>query len=282
MHTSLDCLPCFIRQAIDVARLVSKNPQEHEQILRHVLATTSEMDLSITPVEIGQYIHQYVRTITGISDPYTDIKKKFNDLALSLYPELKQTIEQSDHPIETAVRLAIAGNIIDYGTQSKVDDSLLHEAIDHALKEPLLGDISLFVEHINQANVILYLLDNAGEIVFDRLLIEQLPSEKITAVVKSGPIINDSTIHDAAYIKLTDIIPVIENGDTAPGTLLHRCSKHFIEQFERADLVIAKGQGNYESLNDVTKNIFFILKAKCSVIAEYLDCQQGNLILKHN
>jgi uncharacterized protein with ATP-grasp and redox domains len=132
------------------------------------------------------------------------------------------------------------------------------------------------------AQNILYLVDNAGEIAFDRLLIEQLPTEKITVVVKGKPVINDATMEDAEFVGLTDIVEVIDNGSDAPGTILETCSQNFRDRFEEADLVIAKGQGNYETLSDLDKNIFFILKAKCPVIARDIGCEIGDMILCHN
>ena len=129
------------------------------------------------------------------------------------------------------------------------------------------------------AQDILYLADNAGEIVFDRLLIEQLPMQKITVVVKGFPIINDATMEDAVAAGLTEIVSVIDNGSDAPGTILEICSDAFVSRFEQADLIITKGQGNYETLSDIDKNIYFILKAKCPVIASDLGCPIGQMVL---
>ena len=123
------------------------------------------------------------------------------------------------------------------------------------------------------------LTDNAGEIVFDRLLIEQLPAENITVVVRGKPVINDAMMEDASIAGLPQIVEVINNGSDAPGTILESCSEKFRHRFEKADLIIAKGQGNYETLSDVDKNIFFLLKVKCPVIAEHLGCEIDAIIL---
>jgi uncharacterized protein with ATP-grasp and redox domains len=137
-----------------------------------------------------------------------------------------------------------------------------------------------FGKAVNESESILYLADNAGEIVFDRLLIEQMPTEKVTVAVKGSPVINDATIEDAIHAGLPQIVDVIENGSDAPGTILENCSQAFRDHFAKADLVVAKGQGNYETLSDVNKNIFFILKAKCPVISRNIGCEVGEMILQ--
>jgi len=282
MKTYFDCIPCFVRQTLEAVRFATNDQAVQEQVLRKVLSVASEMDLRTSPPVMGQRIHRLIRTLTGRDDPYRRVKDKFNRLALQWYHQLKPRVDNADDAMETAARLAIAGNIIDFGVNSRLDDSSLHDAIDHALTAEIVGSFDTFREAVGSAENILYLADNAGEIVFDRLLIEQIPVEKVTVVVKGQPVINDATITDAQTSGLTDLIEVVENGSDAPGTILAECSQEFQRRFERADLVIAKGQGNYETLSDVDQNIFFMLKVKCPVIATHLDCQVGDLILRTN
>lgn len=281
MKTYFDCMPCFIRQALDAAKLATDDEQIHEQVVREVLRLASDLDMSQSPPAIGQQIHRLIRELVGEDDPYHRIKKRFNDLALKLYPELRKQIVGSQDRLETAIRLAIAGNIIDFGVNSSVDESDLHKAIS----ESLVADfdnlhLESFRDAVGQAEDIFYLADNAGEIVFDRLLIEQLPYEKVTVVVKGKPVINDATMEDAGAAGLTRIVEVIDNGSDAPGTILESCSEEFRRRFADADLIIAKGQGNYETLSDVEKDMFFILKVKCPVIAQHLGCEVGQMILR--
>ena len=225
-------------------------------------------------------IHRMIKKLTGVQDAYLQVKNRFNKLALEMYPELRERITNSNEPLETAVRLAIAGNIIDLGVKTGLAESEIEETITKSLTDPLQAKhLGKFKNATNQAKDILYLGDNAGEIVFDRLLIELLPKENITFVVKAHPIINDATIEDALIAGLTDIVNVIDNGSDAPGTILENCSQDFQHRFEKADLIIAKGQGNYETLSDVNKNIFFILRAKCPVVARHLGCEIGSMIL---
>lgn len=280
MNTYFDCIPCFLRQAIDLARFVTDDQAIHEKVIREVLREVSTMDLSDTPPAMGQRIHTLVRQLTNNRDPYRQIKDTYNRFALGLYDEMKQKINAADNPFDAAVRLAIAGNIIDFGPQSH----LTHQQVTHAIDECFTAALPrAAVTRLNQAirdaQSILYLADNAGEIVFDRLLIEQLPHNRVTVAVKAGPIINDATIEDAQAVGLTQLVEVIDNGSDAPGTILADCSQAFRQRFHQADLIIAKGQGNYETLSNVNATIFFLLKAKCPVIAGHLDMPLGSLVL---
>jgi len=281
MRSYLDCIPCFVRQSLEAARLVTSDEQICEQVVRRVLILAAEMDLNQSPPAMGGEIHRVIRQVTGKDDPYKEIKQKFNTLALRLYPDMKRIIAASAKPLETAVRLAIAGNIIDFGVSSSLKTAEVEETIEDSLKADFdMSGLEDFSAAVKKAEEILYLCDNAGEIVFDRLLIEQLPHEKITCAVKGSPVINDATMEDAVIAGLTEMVQVIENGSDNPGTIPKACSEDFRNRFDRADLVIAKGQGNYETLSDVDKNIFFVLKAKCPVIARHLGCQVGTMVLR--
>ena len=283
MKTYFDCIPCLVRQALDSVRFTTDDENTVEQVMREVLCLACKMDLRQSPPAMAQKIHRAIRKLTGVQDPYLQTKNRFNKLALQMYPELKERVETSAEPFETAVRLAIAGNIIDLGVKTGLAESEVEKNITRSLTDPLDTEaVQEFSKATARAKDILYLADNAGEIVFDRLLIEQLPYENITFVVKARPVINDATMEDAQIAGLTDIVDVIDNGSDAPGTILETCSETFRRRFDKSDLVIAKGQGNYETLSDVDKNIFFILRAKCPVIARHLGCEIGNLVLAKN
>ena len=283
MRIYLDCIPCFVRQVLDSVKMTTDDEQIHEKVLREALHLASKMDLHQSPPAMAQKIHRFIRELTGVQDPYLQVKNRFNKFALKMYPDMKDRIETSADPLETAVRLAIAGNIIDLGVKSGLAESQVERTITGSLTESLDMDaLEEFRNATAEAKDILYLGDNAGEIVFDRLLIEQLACKNITFVVKAGPIINDATMQDAEMTGLTDTVSVIDNGSDAPGTILESCSEDFRSRFAGADLVIAKGQGNYETLSDADKNIFFVLKAKCPVIAQHLGCEIGCLVLTKN
>ena len=283
MRTYLDCIPCLCRQALDAARFATDDESIHSQVLCRALVAAGEMDMRQSPPAMARQMHHVIAALTGAHDPYVKIKAHSNRGALRLYPDLSRRVTDAADPLAAGVRMAIAGNIIDFGAASSVDDALITRTIAEAWNAPLLGgSIDEFREAIAGARDILYLGDNAGEIVFDRLLIEQLPAERITYVVKAAPIINDVTLADAELVGLTDIVEVIDNGSDAPGTVLETCSEAFRRRFAAADLIISKGQGNYEGLSDARVDIFFLLKVKCQVIARDLDCEKGSMVLKRS
>ena len=257
MKTYYDCIPCLIRQTIDAANFATPDETIHDQVLRRVLLTMSNMDLHESPPLMGQRIHRIIRTLSGNDDPYKQLKDHFNQFALELYPELKKRIINSANPLKTAARVSIAGNLIDFGASSRVDRSLIYKTIEQSISAHIFGDIDTMLHAVDSAENILYLGDNAGEIVFDRLFIEELPLNKITFVVRGNPVINDVTLSDAEDTGLSSLVDVIANGSDAPGTLLEECSEDFRRRFFGADLIISKGQGNYETLNDIPKKIFF-------------------------
>jgi len=280
MKTYFDCIPCAIRQVLDSVRMITDDETVHEQIVREVLMLWQDMDMRQSPPAIAQRVHRIVRRITGVTDPYLEIKERYNRLALKMVRELEQKVAASADPIETAIRLAIAGNIIDFGVNSTVNEDMVAETISRSLTDPLdLEAVADFKEAIDQAQDILYLADNAGEIVFDRLLIEQMPREKVTLTVRGAPILNDVLRADAEMVGLTELVEVIDNGADVPGTILELCSDAFRQRFEQADLIISKGQGNFETLNDSDRDIFFLLRPKCAVLARHLNCELGRQVV---
>lgn len=269
MKTSIDCIPCFVRQALQATRFVSVYPSVHEGVLREILRCLAALDLDQPPPLVGQMIHRKLRELTGNHDPYKDIKERHNRLALGLLPELREKVKRSSDPLKTSVRLAITGNIVDLGAKSGLTEDEVRSSIARTLSEPFHVDIEHLRREIDRASSILYLADNAGEIVFDRLLIEELPLERVTVAVRGGPVINDATMDDACAAGLHEIVRVIDNGSDAPGTILDDCSLEFQRHFNEADLIIAKGQGNYETLSEESANIFFLFRIKCSVVASH-------------
>lgn len=270
MKSSLDCVPCHVRQSLDASRAVTDDPAVHEQMLKEMLRWTAEMDTDLSPPVLGQRLHRRLREVTGIADPYRADKDRHNEMGRRLLPELRQRIDTADDPFGMAVKLAIAGNIIDLGVSGEVPDGALRTSVEQALAEPAHGLVDELRRDIQRAGDILFLADNCGEIVFDRLLIEQFPLERVTVAVRGLPILNDATMVDAETVGLTELVEVVDNGSDAPGTILDACSPAFRRRFEAADLIIAKGQGNFESLSDVKAPIYFLFKVKCGVVAEHV------------
>jgi uncharacterized protein with ATP-grasp and redox domains len=197
MKTSIDCIPCFVRQTLEAARFVSDYPSVHEGVLREILRCLAGLDLDRPPPFVGQMIHRKLRELTGNPDPYRDAKIRHNRIALRLLPELKEIVRKSEDPLKTAALLAITGNVIDLGAHGDLTEDDVRSAIARTFSEPFHIDIEHLRREISKASHILYLAENAGEIVFDRLLIEEMPVERVVVAVRGGPVINDAVMCDA-------------------------------------------------------------------------------------
>jgi hypothetical protein len=277
MHTYLDCYPCFVRQALDAARQLGADERKQKAVVEGVLELLKGIDLSFTPPQIGDQVHRLVRQELGDSDPYRSFKETATREALALLPRLRRVLEEAEDPLETGVRLSIAGNIIDAGIHSSYE---LWPTVERVLSQPFaVEDMDPLRRSLANAPKVLYLADNAGETVFDRLLIECLEAPVVYAV-KGSPILNDATIEDAQMAEVDRVAELLGTGSNAPGTILERCSKPFQQVFAEAPLVIAKGQANYETLSERGSKVFFLLQAKCPVIAGDLGVPVGGLVLR--
>jgi damage-control phosphatase, subfamily I len=279
MTTSSACLPCFVRQAVEAVGFCVPDEDRRVPILRRLLADLSTADWHTSPVAVAQQLHRRIRQATGDADPYHALKDGMNRLALEMLPGMFQDARFDENPRMAIVRLAVAGNLIDSGAKTGMTETNVREALCRANREPLYGPAIALFEAAEHAQRILFLADNAGEIVFDRALIEILPSKKITVAVRGSPVLNDATMEDAQVAGLTGLTPIITNGSDAPGTILEDCSAEFRRVYEDSDLIIAKGQGNYESLAATTKHIFFLLRVKCPLVAAQVGAKAGDMIV---
>jgi damage-control phosphatase, subfamily I len=277
MRTYLDCLPCFLSQALRAARIATDDEALIKRVLDEVGRMLGDLPLESTPPESGRRIYQKVGEITGNRDPFRVLKDEGTREALALYPSLKGRVEASSDRLATAIRLAIAGNVIDFGPNRAFD---LEREIDMTLeKEPAIWDYPAFIDALPGAHEILYIGDNAGECVFDRILIEEL-NKLVIYVVREVPVINDATYEDAVQAGIDQAATIVSSGTDAPGTILHTCSSEFRKIYNQAEFTISKGQGNYEALSGERRPIFFFLKAKCRVIADDIGVQEGDIVLK--
>jgi uncharacterized protein with ATP-grasp and redox domains len=277
MKTNLDCYPCFLRQALDAARMAGAREDQQRQVMTQVLQVLRGFDPDHSPAQMAYCIHHVVRGELGVLDLFREAKEASTREALALYPRLKGLVLDASDPLDTAVRLSIAGNIIDLGALREYD---LTETIERVQTQPFaINDLGSFRENLARVENILYLADNAGETVFDRVLIELL-ERPVTYAVKSGPILNDAVHRDAQSAGLEPVTTIVETGSDAPGTILDLCSSEFRQLFDRADLIIAKGQANYETLSDTQAPLFFLLQIKCPVIAQDLGVPIKSIVLK--
>lgn len=279
MRTYLDCLPCFLQQALRAARIATDDEKKIKRVMDEVGMMLREIPLHNTPPQSARLIYRKIGEITGDTDPYREIKKESTRRALSLYPELKKRVEASSDRLLKAVRVAIAGNVIDFGANWHFD---LDAEIDSILeKEFAILDFEEFKERLSVADEILYIGDNAGECVFDRILIEEM-NRPVTYVVRDVPIINDATHDDAVQAGIDRVAAIVSSGTDAPGAILERCSAEFKEMVAESSFIISKGQGNYEALSMEPGPIFFLLKIKCRIIAEDIGVDEGDIVLKAN
>lgn len=270
MRTQIDCIPCFLRQTLDACRQVTTDQVAIEATMREVLAAAANFDYSKPPPAMGQIIHRVLRQHIGHPDPYLEVKKQSTEYALRFAPKAQSLIDASEQPFETAVRFAIAGNILDFAVCSDWDegriDNSLEGALEHQIDTEAVHDLQ---ERISVAESVLILGDNAGETVFDRLLIECFPGQpKVTYAVKGSPVINDATLEDACHAGIDRVARLIHNGNDAPGTIIEQASPLLLDCFGNADVVIAKGQANFETLSVSTRSVDFLTQIKCPVIAE--------------
>jgi uncharacterized protein with ATP-grasp and redox domains len=244
------------------------------------------MDLNQSPPEIAQRIHRRLRELAGAADPYREAKEWQNRIAMELIPKFRAEVKAAQNPLLMAARLAIAGNVIDMGSNGNLTEADVRQSLSKALTEPFFGEEERFVQAIAQAKSVLYLADNAGEIAFDKLLVEQIikqvPPERVTLVVRGAPVLNDATLIDVHTVGIDQIVEAIANGSDAPGSILNDCSEDFRHRFAEADLIIAKGQGNFETLSNNPSNIFFLFKVKCAVIANLVNQPLGMQMLIHS
>ncbi len=266
-----------MRQALEASRMATDDESKQEEILRKVALELSKVRFDSVPPEIAHVVHSVVREVSGNEDPYSELKKKYNQIAMEMYPDLKRRVEKSEDRLLTAAKIAIAGNIIDFGPGHFFD---LNETIEETLRMDLaVNHFDKFKSELEKSNTIYYLGDNAGEIVFDRILLEELGDRQFVYVVKGGPIINDATEKDAKFAGINKIAKIEKVSSGALGTGPERNSKEFVDILKSADLVISKGQGNYESLSEADANIFFMFRAKCPVLAKDAGVDVGSTVI---
>lgn len=276
----MGCYPCFLRQA-ELALGHTNLDEEHKHIImRSVMEALKKIDPKDSPAAASTIMHRKIREMVGY-DPFSIIKMKYNNYALQMHSDLATIISDSKDRLEAAARLAIAGNVIDFGIYRAVD---IGATVRRALDEPLdVDNYAEFKEAVSTHKEILYLLDNAGEIVFDMLLITelQLMGKIVCAVVRGEPVINDCTMSDAKHVALTTMCKVLDNRSDAVGTVIEEMPEPLRKaMLASSTLVISKGQANFETLYDRSgPNTFFLFQSKCEVISLQLGLPKGAMLL---
>lgn len=274
------CVPCFVKQALTTAQMATKDERVHERVLREVLRRMADrIDLSLSPAHLSTWAARIAAEVMGVEDPYLDVKREFNELGLRMYPRLRKIVREADDPLYVALKLAAAGNVIDFGAGTPYR---IEEEIEEVLEVGFaLDQYEAFRERLGETNELVYILDNAGEIVFDKLLMEELRRRgirRITAIVKSKPILNDATREDAEMVGLGELAEIIETGTGYLGLPVDLSPTEVIGRVRKASLVISKGQANFETLDELDAEIFFILKAKCPIVAGRIGVKEGDMV----
>lgn len=282
MH--LECFECDRKQMKKISAFLHLNPKKEQQLISLAENCLQTCDMAKTNPEIMGALWKHVETITGTNNPYKEIKSSYNQLVLSMSDRLDTLIRQSVNPLEYALKLAIAGNLIDFAAKHTFDETTLTELLSH------ISETELAVNHskelfraIQNSRTLLYLGDNCGEIVLDKLFIlllkDYFPNLKVFYGVRGEPIVNDVTLEDADEVRMWEAAEIVSNGDGSLGTVLHRTSEAFQKCFADADTVLCKGQGNYEGLSDCSRgNLFFLFMAKCDLIAAPLGIRKMSIV----
>lgn len=281
MISDYRCFFCFARAFERLLTESQLTPKQKNQFTSTMASLYLQNANEFSAPWYASQLHREYKKVTGIQDPYLQEKKTSNDWAKQMYPDLKKIIIESEDPFQTALRLSIAGNIMDYAVGNQFD---LVETIQQVMSADFAIDDSLSLKNaLSEANSVLYLGDNCGEIVFDKLFIEHIMHPNLIYAVRGEPVINDATLDDAYDIGMDQVADVISNGHGAPSTLIEYCSDEFIKSFDNADVIISKGQGNLEGLYHKTnKQVYFLLMIKCEVIAHALKVRRGDFVVIKN
>ena len=277
MQTYSGCYLCILNQSQNALDLMGTDETTRLLITRQIAGILRDFDPAYSPSNLIYATNQMLCTIAGNADPYQGMREAGMAQALAVLPRLERLVADADDPLDVAIRLSIAGNIIDVIPGQTYD---LWKVVEQSLKEPYTGEgLEAFRHALGSAKQVLYLADNAGESVFDRLLIEQI-NQPVVYAVKSGPILNDTTQADAVRAGIDHVARIVCNGSYGPGTILEKCSEEFLDLYQAADLIISKGQANYETLSEEGERVFFLMKVKCPVIGHHLGAPVGSHLLQ--
>lgn len=275
-----ECIPCLLKQGLTTLQLATGDTDLQIQGLKEIIKLMPSLLELPTPPHIGRVIHNLPKVITENPDPYSKVKKEYTNIALNLYPTLKEKVRSSKDPLLTAIKISAVGNTIDFARGFDFD--LIKEIEVSLEKEFAINDYEEFKIDIHKIDKILYLADNAGETVFDRVLIEEINEEfgdrKVLYAVRSVPVINDATRQDAIDAGIANVAEIIDSGTDAPSAIPEYCSAEFRELFFKSQLILSKGQGNYEGISEIRIPIYFLFKIKCPPLAQAFDLEVGDLV----
>jgi len=275
-----ECYFCHTRTVEKLIQKFNPSPETAEDFLRSINQLFGK-EWETTNPYLATKIHRLAKEKLNVADLYKEEKYNANKVLLDHYDQWKTLITESSNPFRTAAKLAVIGNVIDYAAHSLNEDNLVGQIRQLTSEELAVDETEELFARLQKADSVFYIGDNAGEVVFDKLFIETINHPNITFAVRGFPVINDITLDDAKQTGIDKLCKVISNGYDAPSTLLKHCSAEFMEAYNNADIIIAKGQGNFEGLMDEKKeNLFFMLMAKCDPIAGMLGVTKGDMLVR--
>ena len=277
MKTYPKCYDCIVRQTVNAVLLNEDDESIQIQTIQKVISKLAQMDAKLSPSEIAGETNRVIRDSLGVIDLYKDEKDASHQHALNYQDDLRELILKGQDRLERGLKVSAAGNIIDI--VHAVDYDLWEEVEKTVSQELQGGGLEAFRKELNGAPHLLYLADNVGETIFDRVFIETLDIP-VKYVVKSGPVLNDATLEYAVAAGIDQVAEVVETGSWAPGTVLSQSTPDFQKLFLESPLVLSKGQANYETMDEQGDKVFFLLRTKCPVLSDLLDIPVGNLVLK--
>jgi uncharacterized protein with ATP-grasp and redox domains len=279
MRTTLDCLPCFLHQGLALARVIDPADERlHRGIVRAWAGWLAQADLEPPPPALAARLYALAGEISGREDPFQEIKREANTRLMELYPRLEKRVAEHEDPLLAALGFSIIGNYIDEGVKFDYDWQL---ALDQEGFDGLGNhDYKTFQAGLHQGANVFVIGDNAGEIVTDKLLVSRLLEKgcRVQYAVRGGAVINDATYADAREVGMTRMCRVLTTGTAAPGALLDECSAEFRQALDQADMVVSKGQGNFEALGGRYPGVFFAFKVKCEPVSRYLEVPMGRSV----
>ena len=288
MKLNMNCILCNIRQVLTVTAFAHSSSEKQEQVIRDVLGYLATTEYNRSNPEVIRGTWEIITRYLEDRDPYRKIKVFYNEKLLALVPALRRQIAEAPDPFSAALKMAVAANLIDFAATAAIDDQLLLNRLKQARTEVFaVDDSQSLYSQLGPARSLLYLGDNCGEIVVDKLFIEQIKKEfprlQVYFGVRGQAIVNDVTLADAAMIKMEQVATVIDNGDGSLGTVMERTSEQFKQIFHKADVVIAKGQGNYESLSETKRlSLFFLFMAKCDTVANAAGVSRQSILCQEH
>ncbi|HRW35539.1 MAG TPA: ARMT1-like domain-containing protein [Thermotogota bacterium] len=287
MYIFPDCIPCHFNQLSRIIKSLNITDEESFVLYKKVAEAFSKMENNITPVEMADILYTVVEEQWGVTDVFCEEKRQANQMAMKIVRDIEKESSGGNWPLKTYAKLAALGNQIDLGAHEVNLERFEQELLDKAKALTFALDAFESFEHkLKNAKTVLFILDNAGEVVFDRLFMKKIkethPNVDLYAAVRGRTILNDVTVTDAEYVGLREVSQVINSGSMYPGIVIGKTSQAFSEIYNKVDLIISKGQGNFEGLSsNANERLFFCLMVKCDTISKYIGIPKGSTVFSN-